>query len=178
MFEKYAPDAPAQKKRMTLGFAFSSPAHIIASFFGSGVARPASGTWGTLAGLLVYMALERWVPAAIWWMLTAAAFFIGAWAAQVSGDDLGVHDHSSIVIDEVFAVWLVLLTVPDGIWWQIAAFAAFRFFDIVKLPPARWFDTDARWQNGWGVMLDDAVAALQAVLLLFLGRLIFVWLAG
>lgn len=168
MFEKYSTASPSRKIRMSLRFAFSSPSHSIASFFGSGVLRPASGTWGTLAGLLFYLMFERWIPLTGWIVLIILSFVIGAWASQVTGEDIGVHDHSSIVIDEVFAIWLVLITVPPSLAWQIAAFLAFRFFDIIKIPPARYFDTSQRWRNGWGVMLDDAVAAAQASILLSL----------
>lgn len=170
MFEKYSSQSPTRKQPMTLRFAFSSLPHVIASFFGAGVLRPASGTWGSLAALLAYMALEPVVP--LWGRigLTALCFAAGAWACEVTGHDIGVHDHSSIVIDEVSAVWMVLLTVPPSWEWQAAAFAAFRFFDIVKIQPAKWFDTAERWHNGWGVMLDDAAAALQSILVLALIR--------
>lgn len=168
MFEKYSPDCPSQKNRMSLRFAFSSPAHIIASFFGSGVLRPASGTWGTLAGFFFYLAFDRWIPLTGWIVLIILSFVVGAWASQVTGKDIGVHDHGSIVIDEVFAIWLVLITVPPSLTWQFSAFLGFRFFDVIKMPPARYFDTRQRWQNGWGVMLDDAAAAVQTIILFFL----------
>ena len=144
---------------------------FIATFFGSGVIRPASGTWGTLGGWLFYMALHPWLPGVVFWIaLTLLALVAGAWACRVTGDDIGVHDHSSIVIDEVFAIWMVLLAVPDSPGWRIAAFVAFRFFDIVKIQPARYFDRNPRWRNGWGVMLDDAVAGVQAIALLGIAR--------
>lgn len=172
MMEKYSAQSPSRKKPMSLAFAFSSPAHVIGTFFGSGVIRPASGTWGTLGGWLFYMVLHPRLPLWVWLILIALSLVVGAWACQVTGDDIGVHDHSSIVIDEVFAIWMVLVTVPDHWAWQIGAFCAFRLFDIVKLPPARHFDTHPRWRNGWGVMLDDAVAGAQAILLLLLARLV------
>ncbi|MBP3731581.1 MAG: phosphatidylglycerophosphatase A [Mailhella sp.] len=172
MFEKYSSHSPTHKKPMTLAFAFSSLSHMIATFFGAGVLRPASGTWGSLAALLVYMALENIIPWLGWVCLIIVCFFAGVAVSETTGNDIGVHDHSSIVIDEVFAVWAVLLTVPS-IWeWQFAAFGAFRFFDIVKIPPAKWFDTGKQWQNGWGVMLDDAVAAIQAIVALYLIQII------
>ena len=61
---------------------------------------------------------------------------------------------------------------PDSLPWQIAAFCAFRFFDIVKLQPAKYFDSNPRWRNGWGVMLDDAVAGVQAIALLAVVRML------
>ena len=172
MFEKYSSYSPTRKKPMTLSFAYSSVSHMVATFFGAGVIRPASGTWGSLAALVVYMALENFIPCWVWICIIVACFLVGAKVSEITGNDIGVHDHSSIVIDEVFAVWTVLLTVPSSWGWQFAAFAAFRLFDIIKLPPAKWFDTDKRWQNGWGVMLDDAVAAIQAIVALYLLQII------
>ncbi len=158
---------------MTLRFAFASPAHVIASFFGSGVITPAPGTWGTLAGLLTYLALRPWLGSAlVWGAITTITFFIGAWACQKTGNDIGVHDHGSIVIDEVFAIWALLLVVPNTLPWCIAAFCAFRFFDIVKIWPARYFDSSPRWHNGLGVMLDDAAAAIQAGIVLVAAQLV------
>ena len=67
-----------------------------------------------------------------------------------------------------------------GLWryfvfelWQAAAFAAFRFFDIVKPPPARFFDE--RVKNGFGVMADDFVAGLYTVLTLAVLRHVLTW---
>lgn len=64
-------------------------------------------------------------------------------------------DHGSIVIDEVVAVWLVLLLCPTGLFWQLAGVLVFRFFDIVKLPPAAGLDNGP--QSGWTVMIDDVL---------------------
>ncbi len=164
MLEKYSSDNPVNKVHMTLGFAFSHPAHMIASFFGSGVIRPAPGTWGTLAGWIVFVLLNPWIPYPAWFFIVVLSFLLGAWACQKTSDDLGVPDHGSIVIDEVFAIWLLLALVPPVLSWQIAAFVAFRFFDIVKLPPADYFDQ--KMKNGFGIMLDDAIAALYAWLVL------------
>ena len=154
---------------MTWGFAFSSPAHTLASFFGSGVLRPAPGTWGTLAGWIFYALFLEGLPLMAQGAATLALLTAGAWASGVTGRDLGVHDHGSVVVDEVFAVWAVLMTVPASLPWQAAAFGAFRFFDIVKIPPADFFDEKCR--NGWGVMLDDAVAAGYAAAALYAVRL-------
>lgn len=63
-------------------------------------------------------------------------FFLGVWAAQKTGEDLGVEDAGCIVIDEVVAVWFVCLWFPQNWVTWTAAFLAFRLFDIVKLPPA------------------------------------------
>lgn len=160
MFEKYSQNNPVNKVRMSWSFAFNSPAHVVASFFGSGVIRPAPGTWGTLAGWIVFVLLQPWIAYSAWFFIVAITFFLGAWACQKTAEDLGVDDHGSVVIDEVFAIWLLLAFMPPVLAWQVAAFVAFRFFDIVKLPPADYFDS--KMKNGFGVMLDDAIAALYA----------------
>lgn len=168
MFEKYSADNPVNKKRMSVAFAFNSISHVIASFFGSGLLRPGPGTWGTLAGWIVFVLLMPWITPTVGWAMVALTFVVGAWASQKTSDDLGVPDHGSIVIDEVFAIWAVLLTVPATLGWQIAAFVAFRVFDIVKLPPASWCDRHLK--NGWGIMIDDALAAVYAIGILVLAQ--------
>ncbi|MFZ4759617.1 MAG: phosphatidylglycerophosphatase A, partial [Burkholderiaceae bacterium] len=73
-----------------------------------------------------------------------------------------VSDHSDMVWDEIVAFWAVLLLVPAGFASQLAAFFLFRIFDVVKPPPIR--QVDRRVKGGFGVMLDDALAAFFTVL--------------
>lgn len=179
MLEKYSDLNPANRMRMTFGFAWQRPSHVAATFFGVGAMRPAPGTWGTLAGVIVFALLNPLAAsaaaalslptAAIWLFLTAALFFLGVWATDQTARDMGVEDHGGMVIDEVAAVWLVCALVPaDWLWWT-GAFAAFRFFDIVKLWPGSWFDKNLH--GGWGVMVDDLVAGMYAWLVLWvIGR--------
>ncbi|MDR3428372.1 phosphatidylglycerophosphatase A [Silvimonas sp.] len=148
-------------------FLMSHPAHFIALGFGSGVAPKAPGTFGSLAAIPLF-ALMVWLwPPIVILSLTGVVFLIGWWAADKTGHDLGVHDHGAIVIDEIVAMWLVLLAVPVNLFWWLAAFALFRLFDIWKPWPIRWFD--AKVPGGLGVMLDDLLAALYAVIVLVLG---------
>lgn len=181
MFEKYSDRNPANRVLMTFGFAWRRPSHVIATFFGAGALRPAPGTWGTLAGVLVFALLNPAVEqaaaalsvstAALWLSLAAALFFLGVWATGETARDMGVEDHGGMVVDEVAAVWLVCALVPASWPWWVGAFAAFRFFDIVKIWPGSWFDKHLH--GGWGVMVDDVVAGLYAWLaLLAVGRLI------
>lgn len=166
MLEKYSASNPANRVRITRSFVFSHPAHLIATFFGTGMLRPGPGTWGTLAGVIVYGLLYPWLTAAQWVLLTAAVFAVGAWACERSGRDLGVVDHGGFVIDEVAAVWAVCIALPAGWGWWAAAFAAFRLFDIIKIWPGSWLDR--RMKTGLGVMLDDMAAAAYAWALIVL----------
>ena len=104
-------------------------------------------------------------------VLSVILFFIGIWICDVTERSIGVHDYGGIVWDEIAAMMLVLACVPQGLGWWLAAFAAFRFFDAVKPPPIRWFDQKVR--GGFGVMLDDFIAALFAIAAVhFLGWLL------
>jgi len=158
-----APSTPTTASSPSWRWLWSHPAHFIAAGFGSGLLRPGPGTWGTVAGWILFVLLDRWLSDAAWIALIAVGFAIGCWAAQRAGDSLGKADHGSIVIDEVVAFWIVLLLVPTTFFAQALAFVAFRFFDIVKPPPIGALDR--RFKNGVGVMVDDLVAALYTLLL-------------
>ena len=147
------------------------PAHFIAFGFGAGLARFAPGTWGTLLGWGLGALLLPVLEAPALFALLAIAFLVGIWACGVTGRHLGAHDHGSMVWDEVVAFLLVLAIVPRELFWQLGAFVAFRFFDIVKPPPIRRLER--RWQGGFGVMLDDLVAAGYTLLVLALFKRIF-----
>jgi phosphatidylglycerophosphatase A len=147
------------------------PAHFIAFGFGAGLARFAPGTWGTLLGWGLGALLLPALDAPAFLALVAVAFLVGVWACGVTGRTLGAHDHGGMVWDEVVAFLLVLAIVPREFFWQLGAFVAFRFFDIVKPPPIRWLER--RWQGGFGVMLDDVVAAGYTLLVLALLKRVF-----
>ncbi|MBX3592128.1 MAG: phosphatidylglycerophosphatase A [Burkholderiaceae bacterium] len=136
---------------------------LIALGFGSGLSPYAPGTVGTLWAWLAFVVLDRWLEPATWAVAIGVAAATGVWACGKTARDLGVADHGSIVWDEIVAFWLVLLFVPAGFASQLAAFAVFRFFDIVKPPPIRHFD--AKLKSGFGVMFDDLLAALYTLLL-------------
>ena len=140
-----------------------SPARAIAFGFGSGLIRPAPGTWGTLAGWGAFILLLEPLSLPLRLLAVVVAFALGIWACDQTGRDLGVADHGGMVWDEVAAIWLVLSLLPAGWMTQGAAFLLFRLFDIVKPPPIRQFD--ARLKNGFGVMFDDLLAALYVLLL-------------
>lgn len=156
---------PAVKGQPDLPWMMASLPRILALGFGSGLIRPAPGTWGTLAGWLVWVALLQHLPFALaggWVML---AFVLGCWLCQRVGAELGVPDHGAMVWDEMVALWLILWLVP-GTWTvQLVAVVLFRVFDIIKPPPIRFFDR--RLPNGFGVMWDDILAALYSLLVLW-----------
>jgi phosphatidylglycerophosphatase A len=156
----------AFKPRPNWAFATQSSAHLIALGFGSGLMRPAPGTWGTVFGWVTFNYFLAGLSTQTQGIVIAAAFAIGVWACGAAGKALGVIDHGAWVWDEVVAFWLVLWLLPASFGSQLWAFLLFRFFDIVKPPPIRQFD--AQLKNGFGVMFDDLVAAGYTLLVVAL----------
>jgi phosphatidylglycerophosphatase A len=138
------------------------PAHVIAFGFGVGLAPVAPGTWGTLLALPVYWLLFPRIDPVDYLLVVGVLFGLGVWACDVTGRTIGVSDHGGMVWDEAVAFLLVLFFVPATPLWQAAAFLLFRLLDILKPPPIRYYERTFR--NGFGVMLDDLVAAFYTLL--------------
>lgn len=97
-------------------------------------------------------------------------FFVGVWACDKTGRDLGVQDHGSMVWDEIVAFLPLVAMCFYSVWMQLVAFLLFRLFDIWKPFPIRQFDRQLK--GGFGVMFDDIIAAAYAgavVMLLYVG---------
>jgi phosphatidylglycerophosphatase A len=147
------------------------PAHALSLGFGSGLFPAAPGTIATLWAWVVFLMIDPFVSDWAWALIFVAGLVLGAKACTITGLALGKTDSSNIVWDEILAFWLVLWCLPRlsdpagfhtlGIMpeWllQCLAFGLFRFFDIAKPAPIRM--VDRRTRNGWGVMLDDLIAA-------------------
>jgi len=157
-------------------FLVSHPAHFIAMGFGVGLIRLVPGTFGTLAAIPIYWALALVLPPLAIALLAIPLFFVGVWACDRTGRDLGVEDHNAMVFDEIVA-FLPLAAVAvlsvDGasrprasFVLQAIAFVLFRLFDIWKPFPIRTLERRVR--GGLGVMLDDVAAALYAYVFLLL----------
>ena len=140
------------------------PAHIIALGAGAGLAPRAPGTVGTLLAFPLYWLLAAFTTSAVMLAILGGAFLLGIWACGATGRALGAADHGAMVWDEIVAFVLVLVFTPAGWQWQAGAFLLFRFFDIVKPPPIRYFDR--RLKSGFGVMFDDLLAAGYTLLVL------------
>jgi phosphatidylglycerophosphatase A len=151
----------------SFSFLFAHPAHLIACGFGSGLSPIAPGTFGTLFAWLSYPLLRNYFPDELWFGgFLVLTFALGVPACHLTGHKLGVVDHGAIVWDEIVPFWFVLLLTPASLFWQAAAFFWFRFYDITKPAPASYFDRQVK--NGFGVMMDDVVAAGYTLLTLAL----------
>ena len=154
-------------------FLVSHPAHFIALGFGVGLAPKAPGTFGTLLGWGIAALLLLFLPPLVVAFCAIPLIFLGVWACDVTGRDLGVQDHGAMVWDEVVAFLplasFVAVISPSPLM-QLVAFGLFRLFDIWKPPPIKYFERQLK--GGFGVMFDDLVAAAYAyavILVLVIG---------
>ena len=156
-------------------FMLRDPAHWVAYGFGSGLSPKAPGTVGTLWGWASFLALDPWLDSTGWAVAIVLALVVGQWACTRTARHLGVADPGAIVWDEVVAFWIVLWVLMPAPWWmQLVAFGAFRFFDAAKPGPVGWADRllhNARgWRGGFGILLDDLVAAFCTLVVIALWR--------
>ncbi len=152
--------------RPSTSFLFAHPAHFLACGCGSGLAPKAPGTFGTLFAWISFFPLRAALDDGPLLLLILVAYVAGIRIIDIAGKTLGDPDHGSIVWDEIVPFWLVLLMTPAGLLWQATAFILFRYFDITKPQPARYFDEHVK--NGFGVMADDLIAAGYTLLALAL----------
>jgi phosphatidylglycerophosphatase A len=155
-----AADTTTSPLRPDARFLVSHPAHFIALGFGAGLAPVAPGTVGTLVAFPIVFALGHFMSVlAIAWV-AIPLFLVGIWACEVTGRDLGVQDHGSMVWDEIVAFLPLAALASADLWLEALAFGLFRLFDIWKPFPIR--ELERRVKGGLGVMIDDVVAALYA----------------
>jgi len=142
---------------------FKNPNHLFAFGFGSGLAKKAPGTFGTLAAIPFFLLLQNlsW-PLYLSWLLVT--FALGVIWCDRSSKAMGVHDHGGIVWDEFVGFWITMFMAPTGWVWVVIGFVLFRFFDILKPWPINWLDKKVH--GGFGIMIDDALAGIYALLVL------------
>ncbi len=137
--------------------------HWLALGLGTGLAPVAPGTVGTLVGFVLFALLWP-LPVLLQWGVLLGLFVLGVPVCERAAQDLQQEDPGSVVWDEIVAFALVLEGAPHRVTGFILAFLLFRLFDIWKPFPIRW--VDQRVRGGWGIMLDDLLAALYALLVL------------
>lgn len=147
-----------------LAFVHSRLAHFLAFGAGIGLSRFAPGTFGTLVAFPLFWFLDSFLEPIALLLAIDILFIFGIWACGITGKALSARDHPGMVWDEIVAFMLVLYFTPDYWLWSLAAFILFRFFDILKPPPIKYFERKIR--GGLGVMFDDLLAAFYTLLCL------------
>ena len=142
-----------------------NPWHLLATGFGSGLSPVIPGTMGTVAAIPFYLVMA-WLPFSAYLLITLVAALVGIMICQKTSDDMGVHDHGSIVWDEFVGFWITMAVAPVVSWqWVVTGFVLFRFFDMVKPWPISWLDKQVH--GGLGIMIDDILAGFMAMIALW-----------
>lgn len=144
-----------------LKFLLAHPTHFFSLGFGSGLAKKAPGTFGTLVALPLFTLIAG-LDLDAQLLIIGLLFLFGIYCCGISGKHLGAADHGAIVWDEIVAMMLVLTFTLNQWHWWLCAFLLFRLFDIWKPFPIQQFD--AKLKNGFGVMFDDLLAAIYAII--------------
>jgi phosphatidylglycerophosphatase A len=153
----------SQVRQVALG----TPSGFLAFGLGSGLSRYAPGTMGTVMAVPFAILLKS-LPVSAFWLALVVLFVAGIYLCDVSSKRLGQHDPGGIVWDEMVGYWLTVALLPLQWTWMLAAFLLFRFFDIFKPWPVSL--AERRFGGGLGIMLDDVIAALYAMLVLALAQ--------
>ena len=143
---------------------------LLVSAGGLGYLPIAPGTWGSLAGLIIFILVGLSGSLLFTSVVVLAALILFSVLNVVLGPWANSHyqckDPSPVVIDEVAGYLVAVLLLPiDGanLYYSAAcAFFVFRIFDILKPPPARGLE---RLPAGWGILADDLAAGLYSNLL-------------
>jgi phosphatidylglycerophosphatase A len=136
---------------------------FICSFGYIGFVPFAPGTFGSAAGVAIYLAARHSPVAYLQPLLIVAMFAAGVALTKACEEELSCTDPGPVVIDEVMGMLITVFMIPVGWVGLLVGFLLFRALDVVKPFPARQLE---RLHGGLGVMADDAMAAVYANLLL------------
>lgn len=150
-------------KSQNKGLNLKNPIHLLAFGFGSGLSPVMPGTIGTVVAIPLFILLSLLTPA-MYIIVTCLLAVAGIYICDKTASDLGVHDHSGIVWDEIVGYLITMMFVPCTVLTLLLGFALFRVFDIWKPWPISWCDRHV--QGGWGIMLDDLLAGAIAALVM------------
>ena len=140
---------------------------ILATGFGSGYCPVAPGTAGALLATVIWLAYTLFLPPTTCIVLTIALTLLftvlGVWATNKVIPFWG-EDPRRVVVDEMVGVWIPLIAAPAGnLWYALASFVLFRFFDIAKPLGVRQME---RFPGGIGVMADDILAGIYSLFII------------
>ena len=138
---------------------------MFVSVFGIGFIPFASGTFGSLAGLIIGYVLNL-INYNLFFIIIPMLFILGVIASNTYQKQTGEKDSSVIVIDEVVGQLIAMMFVMDNYVLVFISFIIFRLFDIYKPWPASY--ADKKMTGGFGVMLDDVFAGIYTAIFIFL----------
>ncbi len=136
---------------------------IFLTLFYSGLSKKAPGTVGSFVALILGMVILNIFNLTTLFLLSILITILAIKEINIYEKDVGTHDNSEIVIDELAGMWIAMSiagVASDGYLMAIIAFGMFRLFDIWK--PSVIGRIDREVGGGMGVMGDDVVAGIFA----------------
>ena len=143
-----------------------NPLHFLSLGFGSGLLPKAPGTFGTLAAIPLYLLLVMFSSEQVYIIVASSSLVLGFYLCEYTTKALGVQDHPAIVWDEIVGFLISMLMISPSLTSVLLGFFLFRLFDILKPWPISVIDS--RVKGGIGVMLDDVIAGVFALLCMHL----------
>jgi len=147
--------------------------NIFVSIFFIGYIKFASGTWGSLASIIIIFPIIKFTSLSFEILVGVfiILFFISNFFINYFSQITETYDSKYIVIDELLGIFIILIfydfiLIYNDILTLILIFVIFRTFDILKIFPANIIDKKIK--NGYGVILDDIVAGIYTILTLII----------
>lgn len=154
----------SNNKSQSVQLNIKSPVQFFALGFGSGLAKKAPGTFGTLAAVPLFYVASLYLSLTYLVVLTCLISVVGVYICDKAAKEIGVDDHPAIVWDEFAGFFITMLASPVSWLSLLVGFLLFRIFDIVKPWPISI--ADKKLHGGVGIMLDDILAGLVALVIM------------
>ena len=138
------------------------------TFFGIGYIPIASGTFGSMAGIILGYIIYL-IEFNLFYILIPILFILGIISSNIYEKQTNIKDSSIIVIDEVVGQLISMMFFMHNNFLVILSFFIFRFFDILKPWPASYIDNKIK--GGMGVMLDDVIAGIYTIFTIYIIQL-------
>ena len=146
---------------------------LFVSIFYIGYIKFASGTWGSLAAILILYPCIKFTILSFEALIIVfiILFFISNLLINYFSNFTNSNDSKHIVIDELLGIFTVLIFydlifIYNDFITLILIFFIFRLFDIIKIFPANYIDKN--FKNGYGVIMDDIVAGIYTIFTLMI----------
>lgn len=133
----------------------------LATALGAGYAPVAPGTFGSAVGLVLWWLLPQ--STAVQFAAILIVFALGSWSGSVAERHFKRTDPGHVVLDEVLGMQITLFLNPVGWVGALIGFLLFRVADIIKPYPANKLEA---LHGGFGIMADDAMAAVYSNIVL------------
>ena len=142
---------------------------VIVTTFYIGRLPLAPGTWASIAATISWLFIFDATNSILVPLYSIILFFVGVYFSHLSLKKSNDHDPSYIVIDEWVGQWVALSFIPVNLNFAILGFILFRFFDITKNGPVKYFE---KIPGALGVMSDDIAAGLMSAIVIFIARIV------